>query len=558
MGWLFRATHLALEEQVAVKLLYPQLMEDDEFSKRFLDEARIQFKLKHSHIVQVTDVINGELLGTVMEWVDGKDLHQHLFDVEQLALPQMWDLCQPIFEAVHYIHEQGLVHRDLKPANILLQRNQRRWEPKITDFGIAKIMDNTRGVTETGQALGTSAYMSPEQVRDSKNIDRRADIYSLGVLLYQMSTGRLPFEGNERSILVQQLNDPPPPPSTHNQDLNPSLEYIIMRCLNKEADKRYETCEELAFAVGEVVAEHTPSYSIKSTIPMQALSAPAYLDQEPKAGKGPIKASIPPPPTTSKGPSDLVLMLLASIVGLLLTAVVILLLGPKRRAPRPHQQVQSRQAPADAGVPPSARTKRAIPPTRAKTPPAQPCLEGSTRECYSGPPKTASTSPCRKGTQTCRQGEYGPCIGEQTPQKERCNGKDDNCDGRIDETFAKKGRRCLGAYDACKLPGRWRCHPDQTRLTCVLSKRSGRPRRGWSRLLLRTTPSEQAFFLQYNKQKRMIKGRFCIELKAPTPIKLWHRGYSACHITLPTRSGALRLQMKVDTKTRPEGYCSQP
>lgn len=270
MAWLYRTTHLILQETMAVKLLYPQLAENPKIRSRFIEEAKIQFRLKHPHIVQVTDVIQERgMLGSVMEWIEGEDAKQYMKrHPGPLSLTDLWQIIGPILDALHYAHNMGLVHRDIKPANILLHWQGSRITPKLSDFGIAKLAADTKEAqTATGATLGTMEYMAPEQIRDSKRVDLRADIYSIGIMLYQMTTGYLPFVGGPEVLLYKQIYESPTPPRSYVTTLPTRLEEIILRCLNKEVETRFQSCMELSSALSSLVKD-LDAIAIKPTLDM--------------------------------------------------------------------------------------------------------------------------------------------------------------------------------------------------------------------------------------------------------------------------------------------------
>lgn len=245
-AWLFKALHKTLDEPMAVKLLYPQYLENHQIRRRFIEEARIQFRLKHHNIVHITDIIDENFcLGSVMEWIEGEDLRAYLHRRNSpLTNEEIEKLFLPVLGALHYVHQQGFVHRDIKPANILIARSGQQVTPKLTDFGIAKIMFE-EGNTATGSTLGTVTYMAPEQIHDSKQVTPRSDIYSVGVLLYQMFVGHVPFQGTPQQQLVQHLNEEPIPPRKVNNKIPKKADKLVMSCLAKEAEKRPESCEQV-------------------------------------------------------------------------------------------------------------------------------------------------------------------------------------------------------------------------------------------------------------------------------------------------------------------------
>lgn len=229
MGQVYRAYDTALDREVAIKLLSPGLGE--QAKQRFLREARIAAKLDHPCIVTVHDV--GEENGRsfiVMELAQGRTLH----DLPPPTLEQTLDLATQICNVLDHAHSRGIVHRDIKSENILVDE---QGQIKIMDFGLAHSLDASR-LTQAGTMLGTVYYLAPE-VAMGETIDARADLYSLGVLLYELTTGRLPFEGDDPlAIISQHLHAPVVPPSTHNPNLPPRLEALILHLLAKEPDKR--------------------------------------------------------------------------------------------------------------------------------------------------------------------------------------------------------------------------------------------------------------------------------------------------------------------------------
>lgn len=265
MAWLFQVRHVLLDETMALKLLYPHLTGNDEIRLRFIDEAKIQFRLKHPNIIQVTEILQaGRLLGIVQEWISGSNLKEHLrYCKKLLTLPQIRGLMEPILDALHYAHQQGIVHRDVKPGNILLSFAPQDGliTPKLTDFGVAKLLDELDEQTATGVLIGTFKFTSPEQIRESKTVDQRTDIYSIGVMLYQLCTGSFPFTGGLQQVLVKHLLEEPKPPRSHNPALPEEVEQVIMKCLAKQLDERYQTCQDVIEALAQAIPQTEPLYA---------------------------------------------------------------------------------------------------------------------------------------------------------------------------------------------------------------------------------------------------------------------------------------------------------
>lgn len=249
MSWVFRGLDLHSQIPVAVKVLLPHLVEEARVRARFEDEGRYQSRLQHMNIVQVYDVFSeGTVCAIVMEWIAGEDLRDLLKRLRQsIPLTEIWHLMSAILDAMSHAHSRSLIHRDLKPSNILLHEENTRMIPKVADFGIAKAIDEQEeGLTRTGASLGTLKYMAPEQFLDSKHVDQRADIYSLGVLLFLLLTGRLPFRGDSQVVLYKQMHEGPPSPRSLNPEISEFLEQILLRCLATSPDQRYASCDELS------------------------------------------------------------------------------------------------------------------------------------------------------------------------------------------------------------------------------------------------------------------------------------------------------------------------
>lgn len=236
MGAVYKARQTHLERIVAVKLLSPERGSDPAFIERFTREAQALARLQHPQIVTLHDFGRaGPWLYLVMEYVEGANLRQ-LLATGRMDPAASLRLVAPLCDALVHAHAQGVVHRDLKPENILIDN---QGQPKIADFGLAKLRSANGALTQTGDALGTLHYMSPEQVAGTGTIDHRADVYALGVILYEMLTGNLPLG---RCL----------PPSQSGSD--PRLDEVVLRSLEREPDKRWQTVEELRQAVAQIQA----------------------------------------------------------------------------------------------------------------------------------------------------------------------------------------------------------------------------------------------------------------------------------------------------------------
>lgn len=242
-GTVWRAKDQRLNRVVALKL--PHLADFDERRRTlFLREARAAAVLKHPNIVQVHGVDqDGDQPGIVSQFIEGQTLF-HLLQEQRPSFADSARILAIVADAVHHAHEAGVIHRDLKPSNILIDLEG---QPHVSDFGLAKWSGDQSMLTNPGVVLGTPAYMSPEQARgDSHLVDRRSDVYSLGVLLYELLTGKPPFEGNSTLLLHQIQSQDPRAPRAHDRSIPLDLETICLKCLAKSPAERYSTAQELA------------------------------------------------------------------------------------------------------------------------------------------------------------------------------------------------------------------------------------------------------------------------------------------------------------------------
>jgi serine/threonine protein kinase len=268
MGVVYRAHDTARDRVVAIKCLHTNLAGDPQIRRRFAREARVLAALGHPNVVAVYDFVEHEhILGIVMEYVDGVSLVQHLKRWRgRVPFDELKSLFGGVLDAIEEGHRQGIIHRDLKPDNILVMVGEAGVCPKVVDFGIAKILEGTT-YTMTGAFLGTCAYMSPEQVQGLHQVDRRADIYSLGATLYQLTTGVVPFESdNYFTVMMAHVNQVPRPPSELRPDVPPALERLILDALAKSPEDRPPSCDAFherldAALVGVVLETLAPKHS---------------------------------------------------------------------------------------------------------------------------------------------------------------------------------------------------------------------------------------------------------------------------------------------------------
>jgi len=281
MGSVYRARDINLNREVAIKMMHAHFTGDPSFRARFLQEARAIANLDHPGIVQVYAF--GQDLGQlyiVMDFIRGRTLSAWLKRLSEeqkiIALAESLSIVRQVALALHYAHEKGVLHRDIKPSNIMLKPTDPSaqeeadlpFHPVLTDFGLAKLAEG--GVqTQTGTTMGTPTYMSPEQCMGYEP-DRRSDIYSLGILLFELTTGRVPFEAKTLTQAIRlHTQEPPPPPRSINPSLPVEVESIILRALAKEKEDRFSAARELAEALREAIA----------AIPGTLTVAPTQVDE---------------------------------------------------------------------------------------------------------------------------------------------------------------------------------------------------------------------------------------------------------------------------------------
>jgi serine/threonine-protein kinase len=245
MGVVYKATDPLIDRTVAIKTINLGLAldEKEEYEGRFYQEAKAAGRLSHPNIVTIFDLGKSEDVAYIaMEFLQGKELRDILDDAEAMPVARVLDIVSQVALGLAYAHEHGIVHRDVKPSNIMVDIEG---HVKITDFGIAR-MESATVRTQTGMVLGSPKYMSPEQVL-GKLIDQRSDIFSLGIVLYEMLAGRPPFAGeNVNAIMYQTLNNIPPPPGSVNSSVPDMLNFIVAKALAKGLDDRYQNAKDFA------------------------------------------------------------------------------------------------------------------------------------------------------------------------------------------------------------------------------------------------------------------------------------------------------------------------
>jgi serine/threonine-protein kinase len=270
MGVVYKATDSVLERTVAVKTVNMALERDgaDRYEARFYQEARAAGGLNHPNIVTVYDVgKSNDVVFMAMEYIEGPELRTLIVEGRPMPVSQAVSIAAQVADGLAYAHQHGVVHRDVKPANIMVPRDS---PVKITDFGIARMRSAAADLTQTGVMLGSPKYMSPEQVI-GKRADHRSDIFSLGVILYEMLTGMAPFTGeNVTALMYQIVNFAPPAPSALNGAVPELADYIVAKMLAKALEERYQSAAEVTRDLRECERQ-LGSAAASATLPGRAV-----------------------------------------------------------------------------------------------------------------------------------------------------------------------------------------------------------------------------------------------------------------------------------------------
>ena len=281
MGKVYKVRNVISERVEAMKILLPDLTSNQSLADRFLREIRLLATLHHPNIAALRTALTYEnQLVMIIEYVEGETIANRIARAP-LSTAEVIDYSDQCLTALSYAHKQNIIHRDIKPANMMLTPDG---VVKLMDFGIARSNKDVGSLTSTGTTLGSLNYMPPEQVR-GEVADARSDIYSFGASLYEMLTGKLPFDTDSQyALMTAQLNTDPPPPITLRSDLPPALNQIIMMCMAKDPDKRFQSADALRAALKTIPVSALPparTTAVPSNAPSPTPRQPQELQPQP-------------------------------------------------------------------------------------------------------------------------------------------------------------------------------------------------------------------------------------------------------------------------------------
>jgi serine/threonine-protein kinase len=414
MGTVYVAEHTTLGRRAAIKMLHPMFSTRADIVTRFCNEARAASAITDPGIIQIFDVgqhTDGSAY-IVMELLEGEPLDRRLRQHRTLPVDAALRIVRQVAKSLGAAHARGIVHRDLKPENIFLVPDTEvigGERAKILDFGIAKLLGDTNLKTQTSAVMGTPAYMSPEQCRGAGSVDERADVYSLGCVLFTLLAGRPPFDAEGAGeIIAMQLREPPPALSSMAPDVSPELDALVARCLQKNPAHRFSSGSELATAISQLAAQ--PAAPVAAPLPAVRASVGAARTTLSTAA-GSVR------PTPSRKMSIAAVSAVAMLAGGAVLAPVVLSSSESPAAETPSGPASS----PPAATPPEPPAVTAPAATTAEAPPAksEPALAPSTPPSPAAPPAIAARpSESRPEPSAASRGEPAAAHKSASLQKE--------------------------------------------------------------------------------------------------------------------------------------------
>src|SRR5215213_3363508 len=379
MGSVYQGTHVLMDKTVAIKVLRPSLAADEKIVARFSREARAASRISHPNALSVTDFGEDETghVYLVMEFLSGRTLKHVIRDEGPLPLARVVDIARQVGDALHAAHEQGVVHRDLKSDNIMLLDTMTGDHAKVLDFGIAKIKEPDGAVdtnlTAPNLVIGTPQYMSPEQCSQDSEIDARSDIYSFGVILYEMLVGHVPFSGDSPTmVMMKHLQDPVPSVLEEREDVPAPVARVVARAMAKRPGDRYqsvaELVEDLTIASGMTIFGVAPAGATNASAPPPTSDNPDEVTivsrrEEPVSTprRAPVTVRVQPVPPQPAAPSfNPLTVLIPAAVALIVVFAAIYTFTRNSPASSPNT---NEQAPTLAADPNSQPVQPTQPPT---------------------------------------------------------------------------------------------------------------------------------------------------------------------------------------------------
>jgi eukaryotic-like serine/threonine-protein kinase len=392
MGTVYRGTHVLMEKTVAIKVLRPSLAADEKIVARFSREARAASKISHPNALSVTDFgeAEGGIVFLVMEYLSGRTLKDVIQSEGPMPLERAIDIMHQVGDALKAAHAQGVVHRDLKSDNIMLIPTARGEHPVVLDFGIAKIIEpegtQDSGLTAPNLVIGTPQYMSPEQCSQATEIDIRSDIYSFGVILYEMLVGHVPYGGESPTIvMLKHMQDPVPSVLDEREDLPPSIGSIVQRAMAKGPEDRYQTIGDLLEDLTIAGGLSTPRTAASADPPVTDRQQPSNQTEiddsdevtvvrprpEPvRVTRTPVTVPIaaPAPPPTGTNFNPLTILIPSAVALLVVFGMFYAFTGPSSTDANPNANISQptlspdpNSQPVQAGSPPTGSAEQGIP-----------------------------------------------------------------------------------------------------------------------------------------------------------------------------------------------------